>query len=185
VAGAQRFVVRQGDAMRPVEILADGRVRVGEPGGGSIARSRGLVQPPHAGDEGDPGDVFVVRAVSPGEYVVASGVRTWRVAVAGPPEARWVGSEGLTACLDVQPEGQARGPRARAVHGGLAAPMPGTVIDVAVGVGQQVRAGDLLLTLEAMKMELPIRAPRDGVVSAIRCAPGELVQPGPPLVEIT
>ena len=57
--------------------------------------------------------------------------------------------------------------------------------DVPVAVGQQVRAGDLLLTLEAMKMELPIRAPRDGIVTAIRCAPGELVQPGPPLVEIT
>jgi len=59
------------------------------------------------------------------------------------------------------------------------------VIDVAVGVGQQVRAGDILLTLEAMKMELPIRAPRDGIVSAVRCVPGELVQPGPPLIEIT
>ena len=63
--------------------------------------------------------------------------------------------------------------------------MPGTVVDVAVGVGQQVRAGDLLLTLEAMKMELPIRAPKDGVVTAVRCAAGELVQPGPPLIEIT
>ena len=162
MAATRRFIVRQGDAMTPVEVLADGRIRVGAQG-----------------------DEFAVTAVSPGEYVVACGLRTWRVAVAGPPEARWVGSEGVTACLDVQLESQARAPRIRAVHGGLAAPMPGTVIDVAVGVGQQVRAGDLLLTLEAMKMELPIRAPKDGVVSAIRCVPGELVQPGPPLVEIT
>jgi biotin carboxyl carrier protein len=171
--------------MTLVEILADGRVRVGEPRDGSIDRSLGRGQPSYAGCESGPSDLFVVTAVSPGEYVVASGVRTWRVAVAGPPEARWAGSEGATACIDVQPEGQARAARARAAHGGLTAPMPGTVVDVAVGVGQQVRAGDLLLTLEAMKMELPIRAPRDGVVSAIRCAPGELVQPGPPLVELT
>lgn len=162
MAATRRFIVRQGDSATPVEVLEDGRIRVGTQG-----------------------DQFAVTAVSSGEYVVASGERTWRVAVAGPSEARWAGSEGATACLDVQPEGQARAPRARAVHRGLAAPMPGTVIDVAVGVGQQVRAGDLLLTLEAMKMELPIRAPRDGVVSAIRCAPGELVQPGPPLVELT
>jgi biotin carboxyl carrier protein len=73
----------------------------------------------------------------------------------------------------------------RATHGALAAPMPGTIIDVAVGVGQPVRAGDVLLTIEAMKMELPIRAPKDGIVSAIRCAPGDLVQPGPPLIEIS
>ena len=69
-------------------------------------------------------------------------------------------------------------------QGGLSAPMPGTVIEIEVALGQHVRAGDVLLTLEAMKMELPLRAPRDGVVAAIRCAPGELVQPGPPLVEL-
>jgi len=162
VAGTQRFIVRQGDVATPVEVLTDGRVRVGEPG-----------------------DVFAVTAGAPGWYVVTSGARTWRVAVAGPPDARWVGAEGASACVDVQAEGQARSARTRAVQGALAAPMPGTVIDVAVGVGQQVRAGDILLTLEAMKMELPIRAPRDGIVSAVRCVPGELVQPGPPLIEIT
>jgi biotin carboxyl carrier protein len=63
--------------------------------------------------------------------------------------------------------------------------MPGTVIDIEVVIGQRVRAGDILLTLEAMKMELPIRATREGIVSAIRCARGDLVQPGPPLVDIT
>ena len=162
MAEPRRFIVRQGDAATPAEVLAEGRVRVGEPG-----------------------EVFVVTAVAAGEYVVTSGVRSWRVAVAGPPEARWVGAEGAAACVEVQPEGLARAPRQRAVHGALSAPMPGSVIEVSVAVGQQVRAGDLLLTLEAMKMELPIRAPRDGVVSAVRCAPGELVQPGPPLVEIT
>jgi len=162
VEAARRFIVRQGEVATPVEVLADGRVRVG-------------------GQDG----VFTVTALGSGEYVVSGGGATWRVAVAGPPDARWVGCEGVSACVDVQPEGLPREMRARGVAGGLSAPMPGTVIDVAVGVGQQVRAGDLLLTLEAMKMELPIRAPRDGTVSAVRCAPGELVQPGQLLVEIT
>jgi urea carboxylase len=98
--------------------------------------------------------------------------------------ARWVGVDGASACVEAQPEGQARAARKRAVQGGLSAPMPGSVIDIEVEVGQPVRAGDVLLTLEAMKMELPIRAPRDGTVTAIRCAPGDLVQPGPPLVEL-
>jgi biotin carboxyl carrier protein len=153
--------VRQGLAATPVEVGSDGRVRVG-----------------------DPGDVFLVTAVSPGEYLVSSGAHTWRVAVAGPPEARWVAAEGAGACLEVQPEGETRAPRQRAAHGALAAPMPGTVIDVSVAVGQQVRAGDLLLTLEAMKMEMPVRAPRGGTVASVNCAIGELVQPGVLLVDI-
>ena len=64
----------------------------------------------------------------------------------------------------------------------LASPMPATVSAVKVAVGDRVAKGDVLVTLEAMKMELPIRAPRDGVVRRIACAPGELVQPGVPLV---
>ena len=64
----------------------------------------------------------------------------------------------------------------------LASPMPATVSAVKVAVGDHVAKGDVLVTLEAMKMELPIRAPRDGVVRRIACAPGDLVQPGVPLV---
>jgi biotin carboxyl carrier protein len=64
----------------------------------------------------------------------------------------------------------------------LASPMPATVSAVKVKSGDKVTKGDVLVTLEAMKMELPIRAPRDGVVSRVACEPGELVQPGIPLV---
>jgi len=42
-----------------------------------------------------------------------------------------------------------------------------------------------LVMLEAMKMELPIKAPRDGRVTAIHCRVGEIVQPGVPLLEIS
>ena len=63
--------------------------------------------------------------------------------------------------------------------------MPATVLSVVANVGQAVRAGDTLLMLEAMKMELPVRAPRDGVVAAIHCREGELVQPGVILVDLT
>ncbi|MBL8572638.1 MAG: pyruvate carboxylase [Hyphomicrobiaceae bacterium] len=49
----------------------------------------------------------------------------------------------------------------------IAAPMPGAVSTVAVRLGQQVKAGDVLLTLEAMKMETALHAPRDGVVKEI------------------
>jgi biotin carboxyl carrier protein len=161
VANARRFLVRTGGASTVVEVLADGRVRVG-----------GQDNP------------LTVSKTTAGEYLVTDSTRSWRVAVAGPPDARFVGAGGATACVEVQPEGEARPSRTRAADAGTSAPMPGTVIGIAVDVGQHVRAGDVLLTLEAMKMELPIRAHRGGVVSAIRCAPGDLVRPGPPLVEI-
>jgi len=54
-----------------------------------------------------------------------------------------------------------------------------------VSPGQTVAKDSLLVMLEAMKMELPIRAPRDGRVTAIHCRAGEIVQPGVPLLEIT
>ena len=67
----------------------------------------------------------------------------------------------------------------------LAAPMPATVIAVNVAAGTRVTAGETMILLEAMKMELPIVAPRDGVVERLSCAVGELVQPGVILVELT
>ena len=66
----------------------------------------------------------------------------------------------------------------------LMAPMPATVVNIHVTPGQQVARDALLITLEAMKMELPIKAPRDGRVTVISCKPGELVQPGVRLMEI-
>jgi biotin carboxyl carrier protein len=69
-------------------------------------------------------------------------------------------------------------------HDALAPPMSATVVRIAVKPGDKVRQGDVLVSLEAMKMELPIRAPRDAVVTAIKCREGELVQPGVPVVEL-
>lgn len=66
-------------------------------------------------------------------------------------------------------------PAPSATPGLLAAPMPGTVLAVAVTPGQQVRRGDPLLTLEAMKMQNIIRAPADSIVAEVLVAPGRSV----------
>ena len=60
--------------------------------------------------------------------------------------------------------------------------MPATVTAVIVEPGATVTAGDTLIRLEAMKMELAIRAPADGRITAVHCNIGDLVQPGRPLV---
>ena len=62
--------------------------------------------------------------------------------------------------------------------------MPATVTRILVEAGQQVARGDTLVLLEAMKMEMPIKAPHRRPVSGVRCRAGELVQPGEPLVEL-
>ena len=67
----------------------------------------------------------------------------------------------------------------------LIAPMPATVIAVHVKAGDAVKKGDIVVVLEAMKMELPLRALGEGVVSAVRCREGELVQADATLIEFT
>ena len=116
-------------------------------------------------------------------YAVAQGSRTWvfldgRVHVVdgpavGPPEGG--------------PHVGGAGPHVRhrsADEASLAAPMPATVLAINVAPGQTVSRGDVLVMLEAMKMELAIKAPRDARVTSIACRVGELVQPGVPLVEL-
>ncbi|MDX2077859.1 MAG: biotin carboxylase N-terminal domain-containing protein [bacterium] len=70
------------------------------------------------------------------------------------------------------------------VEGSLRAPMPGQVIKVQVEGGQHVKQGDVLMILEAMKMEHRIIAPYNGVVSAIRYNVGQAVQADSILLEL-
>jgi len=69
-------------------------------------------------------------------------------------------------------------------HGGLTAPMNGSIVRVLVEAGQHVEAGAALVVLEAMKMEHSIRAPQAGVVKSLYCSEGELVSEGTALVEL-
>jgi 3-methylcrotonyl-CoA carboxylase alpha subunit len=69
-------------------------------------------------------------------------------------------------------------------HGGFTAPMNGSIVRVLVEPGQSVEAGTTLVVLEAMKMEHSIRAAEAGVVKALFCAEGEMVNEGTVLVEL-
>jgi acyl-CoA carboxylase subunit alpha len=76
-------------------------------------------------------------------------------------------------------------PEAGTATGSLTAPLPGVVGRVAVTAGQRVAAGELLLTLEAMKLEYPVLAPHAGTVSDLPVAPGRQVELGTVLAVIT
>ena len=60
----------------------------------------------------------------------------------------------------------------------VSSPMPGNILSVNVKVGDAVKKGDVLLILEAMKMENEIRAPRDGKIASVGVAKGASVQSG-------
>jgi 3-methylcrotonyl-CoA carboxylase alpha subunit len=62
--------------------------------------------------------------------------------------------------------------------------MPARVIRILVRPGTLVKKGDTLVVLEAMKMELPIRAPADAMVTTVHCREGELVQSEAVLVDL-
>lgn len=127
---------------------------------------------------------FTVEAASPGVYVVANDVQRWHVAVADSGDARWISIDGVVYVAEIE-NPQARGGRRKSSSAGaMMAPMPATVVKVLVEAGADVAEGDTVLVLEAMKMELPIRAPRAGRVKAVRCTTGELVQPDVALVEL-
>lgn len=67
---------------------------------------------------------------------------------------------------------------------GLPSPMQGTVVKIAVEEGQRVEAGDLVIVLEAMKMEQPLNAHKSGVIKNLKAVVGETVSSGTVLCEI-
>ncbi|CAM5375986.1 biotin carboxylase OS=Tsukamurella paurometabola (strain ATCC 8368 / DSM / CCUG 35730 / CIP 100753 / JCM 10117 / KCTC 9821 / NBRC 16120 / NCIMB 702349 /NCTC 13040) OX=521096 GN=Tpau_1031 PE=4 SV=1 [Tsukamurella paurometabola] len=82
-------------------------------------------------------------------------------------------------------------PRTRDRNAGVAAtgdsvtaPMQGTVVKVSVEEGQEVKAGDLVVVLEAMKMENPVAAHKDGIVTGLSVEPGTAVTQGTVLLEL-
>lgn len=66
----------------------------------------------------------------------------------------------------------------------IKAPLPGVIVSVNVGVGQQVKEGQVVAVLEAMKMENEIQAECSGVVSSVNVAPGESILEGTDIITI-
>jgi biotin carboxyl carrier protein len=154
------FDLRLGDATLHVVQQDDGRWRAGDA-------------------------VVLVEPVSDVEWRVVVDGRAHRLFLAGPAEAPWVWHDGVVYRPEVSDRARPARARARETAGSLSAPMPATVRAIHVAPGDAVRRGDTLMVLEAMKMELPLKAPADGTVAAVACRVGDLVQPGVALVELS
>jgi biotin carboxyl carrier protein len=123
--------------------------------------------------------IDVTRGSAAGELIVRDGERMSRMFAVVAGGVTWVFDNGHVHRLETG--GATR--RAPQTHGSLSSPMPATVIRVEVAPGDAVVAGQTLLVLEAMKMELPVRAPGAGEVRAVHCKPGDLVQPDVSLID--
>ena len=123
-----------------------------------------------------------VTRVGPGTYRVEHDGRQEIVYVAGPRGSTWAYWNGdvfhEAAPVEHAEPARPHGPRM------LSSPMPATIIKVMAEPGAAFKRGDTLVVVEAMKMELPIAAEHDGIVKAVLCHEGDLVQAGQTLVEL-
>lgn len=123
--------------------------------------------------------VSVERGRAPAEVIVRDGDRVERMFAVASGSVTWVFHDGAVFRLEDAPSAR----RGHHTHGSLSAPMPATVIAVKVAAGDEVTSGQTLIVLEAMKMELPVRAPGDGRVTRVHCKAGDLVQPDVSLID--
>ena len=113
----------------------------------------------------------------------ANLIRTTAVQAAPAPAAAPVATAPAAAPAPAAPAAPAASVQAGTTP--VNSPMPGTIRDVKVAVGQTVKEGDLVVILEAMKMENEIYAPCAGTVAQVLTSKGATVDTGAPLVTIS
>ena len=113
----------------------------------------------------------------------ANLIRTTAVQAAPAPAAAPVAAAPAAAPAPAAPAAPAASVQAGTTP--VNSPMPGTILDVKVAVGQAVKEGDLVVILEAMKMENEIYAPCAGTVAQVLTSKGATVDTGAPLVTIS
>ncbi len=114
---------------------------------------------------------------------IERGGHTTQCAAVVSPRGVWVAVEGRTYVLE-RTHREAADLEGDRSAGEIRAPMTGRVVAVVVKAGAKASEGDLLLTIEAMKMEFKLAAPGDGTVTEILCAEGDRVELGQLLVKL-
>jgi len=137
----------------------------------------GMQQGDQISPEIDPGKTLEIRLNAVGETQDDGEVRVF-FELNGQPRTIRVPNRKVMATATARPKAEVGNPN----H--IGAPMPGVVASVVVKVGQKIKEGDLLLTIEAMKMETGLHAERDAVVKAVHVQPASQIDAKDLLVEL-
>ena len=132
------------------------------------------------GSEAQMPEVSLESEGKPGRAIVTIDGATRIAHVARSGDTWWVHIDGRAHEVTLHEQGST----SSSDEGSLKAPMPGTVLQVMAKVGQRVREGQHLMTLEAMKMEHKVVAPKAGEITKVNYSEGERVDMGSTLVEI-
>jgi pyruvate carboxylase len=137
----------------------------------------GMEQGDEMSVEIDPGKTLEVRLQAIGETHDDGEVRVF-FELNGQPRVIRVPDRSAKATRQATPKADPGNP----LH--IGAPMPGVIASVSVTVGAQIHKGDLLMTIEAMKMETALTADRDGIVKSVNVVPGAQIDAKDLLVEL-
>ena len=125
----------------------------------------------------DPGKTLEIRYQAASETDEKGEVKVF-FELNGQPRAVRVPNRAVKAATKAKPKADAANP------GHVGAPMPGSVASISVKVGQKVHPGDLMLTIEAMKMETGLHADREATVKALHVTPGSQIDAKDLLIEL-
>ena len=125
----------------------------------------------------DPGKTLVIRLQTVSETNAEGDVKVF-FELNGQPRIIRVPDRTVTSETHARPKVEPGNPKQ------IGAPMPGVVANVAAEAGARIHVGDLLLTIEAMKMETAMHADREGVVKAVHIAPGAEIDAKDLLIEL-
>ena len=137
----------------------------------------GMEQGDQISAEIDPGKTLEIRLIAVGETQDDGEVRVF-FELNGQPRTIRVPDRKAKATTAARPKAEVGNPN----H--IGAPMPGVVASIAVSAGSKIKEGDLLLTIEAMKMETGLHAERDAVVKAVHVSPAAQIDAKDLLIEL-
>ncbi len=114
------------------------------------------------------------------EVLIERDGGSWSVQVGGRTFSVEMGEEPNRGKATRKPRNSRKGN----VSGVVSSPIPGKIVSINLSEGDEVNEGDVIMVLEAMKMQNEIQAPIGGVVTELNCSPGETIEANSPLVVI-